>query len=307
MTTTAAAARLSFDDHDPVTSVLIDGEASAWTLAAMALAGGDEPDPALRRAADDVVAAAGLLGADDRLRPTVTDGTPAQIGSQAAATVLQAAAVVAGGAAPWAAQSDASLLAQGHASAQGAKAFAMLGLPQLGDLAHRLARPGARVLDVGTGVGALAVAYAERFPAARVVGIDVLPRALALAARTVAESTVAHRLEVRDADVATFVDEDGFDLAWVPAPFIPPVALTAGVARLRHAVRPGGWVVIGHGKVTGDPSLDALTRFKTVAALGGTVLDHISAAALLTDAGFAEVRAVPTPPGSPGITVGRVA
>ena len=45
---------------------------------------------------------------------------------------------------------------------------------------------GARTLDVGTGVAALAVAYAELFPRLTVVGIDVLPRVLALAGQTVA-------------------------------------------------------------------------------------------------------------------------
>lgn len=58
---------------------------------------------------------------------------------------------------------DEALLAQGRASAQGASTFAQFGLPRLSGLAEMLARPNARILDVGTGVAALAVAYAELF------------------------------------------------------------------------------------------------------------------------------------------------
>jgi methylase of polypeptide subunit release factors len=81
------------------------------------------------------------------------------------------------------------------------------GLPMLGGLAEALARPGARMLDVGTGVAAMAVAYAELFPELTVVGLDVLPRALALAAATVAASGVADRVVLREQDVTTLDDE----------------------------------------------------------------------------------------------------
>jgi hypothetical protein len=67
---------------------------------------------------------------------------------------------------------------------------------------------------------------------------------------------------------------------------------------------PGGWLVMGHGKFGGDPVENAVGRFKTV-AYGGTALDDEQAAALLSDAGFDDVRSLPTPPGAPALTVGR--
>src|SRR6187200_3130972 len=59
----------------------------------------------------------------------------------------------------------ASLGAEDHgglASAQGAAGFAQFGLPMLAGLQEEFTG-GARMLDVGTGVAAMAVAYAELF------------------------------------------------------------------------------------------------------------------------------------------------
>ncbi|HEV3210275.1 MAG TPA: class I SAM-dependent methyltransferase [Chthoniobacterales bacterium] len=60
------------------------------------------------------------------------------------------------------------------------------------DLAEALHRPGA-FLDVGTGVGWLAIEAARAWPALRVVGIDSWKPALALASKNLAQSGVAER------------------------------------------------------------------------------------------------------------------
>jgi methylase of polypeptide subunit release factors len=160
------------------------------------------------------------------------------------------------------------------------------------------------MLDVGTGVAALAIAYAEMFPALTVVGLDVLPRVLALAEQTVRTSTVADRVILRQQDVRGLEDVDTYALAWLPAPFLPETALRVGAVRVARALIPGGWLMVGHGKFADDPIDNALTRFKTY-AYGGTALDDPQAQALLREAGLVEVMTVPTPAGAPGITVGR--
>jgi methylase of polypeptide subunit release factors len=160
------------------------------------------------------------------------------------------------------------------------------------------------MLDVGTGVAALAVAYAEQFPELTVVGLDVLPRVLDLAARTVAESSVADRVVLRQLDVSMLDEADAYSLAWLPAPFIPEPALRAGVTQVTRALVPGGWLMLGHGRFTGDPLDDALSRFKTL-AFGGTALDDGQSEQLLRDAGLVEVMTPPLPPGFPGLTLGR--
>ena len=230
--------------------------------------------------------------------------TAKQIASQAAAPLHQAAALASGRVVSWTAQSDEALLAQGKASAIGARAFAERFLPAMGDLASRLAAPGARMLDAGTGVAALAIAFAQVFPQLHVLGIDVLDRPLELARQNIAASDVAARVTVRKQDVAGFADDTGFDLAYLPAPFVPRPALQAGLPRIAAALRPGGWVFVAHGKFGGTPAEDALTRLKTL-VYGGTPLDEAEASDQLRGAGLTSVRPVPTPEGAPGITIGQ--
>ena len=277
---------------------------AAWSLAALALAASDDSPPELSGAARELLAAAGLAGAPGDPLPGLGDSDPGQVASQAAASLHQTSALLSGRGTSWNDQGDEALLAQGNASAQGASAFARLLLPSMGDLPGRLAAPGARMLDVGTGVGALAVAFAEAFPQLHVLGIDILDRALALARHTIAASGADTRVTVRKQDVAEFSDDDGFDLAWLPAPFIPQPSLHAGLPRVVAALRPGGWLMVAHGKFEGTPVQNALTRLKTI-AYGGTPLGEEAASRLLRDAALTSVRQVLTPPGAPAVTIGQ--
>jgi hypothetical protein len=272
---------------------------SVWAVTALCLVLDGRASTGLQGAAADVLASFGLDGAG-----SLSDLDGPGVAAQAAAPVLQAAALLRGDGDLWATQSDAALLAQGRASAQGTAMFAQFGVPRLAGLASAISQPGAQMLDVGTGVAALAVAYAKQFPELTVVGIDVLPRVLVLAAATVASSTVPDRVVLRNQDIATLDDRDTYALAWVPAPFVPEAALDVGMARVVQALTPGGWVMLGHGRFTGDPVNDALTRFKTV-VFGGTPLDDEQAQRLVTDAGLESVSTLATPPGAPAITVGQ--
>jgi hypothetical protein len=279
--------------------IMDSGDRAAWSTAALVLALSDRGPTDQRQAAVTLLRALGL-DVEEGLVELDRRGAAAQ----AAAPLLQTAALLGGDGQLWAGQSDEALLAQGRASAQGAAFFLKFALPMLSGLAEALARPGARMLDVGTGVAALAVAYAELFPALTVVGFDVLPRVLALAGGTVAASSVADRVILREQDVSAMDEQQAYALAWLPAPFLPEAALRAGAPRVAEALVPGGWVMVGHGKFTNEPVQDALTRFKTV-AYGGTALDNDQAQSLLRDAGLSDVTTMPTPDGAPALTVGR--
>ena len=284
--------------RDQLNSLLHAGDQAIWTTAAVVLAIRGAATEEQRAAARAVLNASGVdevasLGAEDH----------GGLAAQAAAPIHQVAALLRDEGQTWAAQSDDALLAQGRASAQGAAGFAQFGLPMLAGLQEAFTG-GARMLDVGTGVAAMAVAYAELFPHLTVVGIDVMPRVLALAEQTVAASSVGDRIILRQQDVASLREPETYALAWLPAPFIPEPALGAGVLRVTESLLPGGWLMLGHGKYGGSAVDDAVSRFKTI-VYGGTALDDGQAEEMLRSAGMVAVMTVPTPEGAPAITVGR--
>jgi predicted O-methyltransferase YrrM len=277
---------------------VIDGRtdedaAAAAVLVAVGLAVGDDSVTVVRPAS-------GLLASWERFAPRhrhdATMSTMRQIAAAAGVTETS-------GAAGWAAADDATLLAQGRASATAGTLLATVVAPALTGLADRFLH-GGWFLDVGTGVGELAVAFAETRPAARVVGIDVMPRAVELARRTVSAHRLDERVEIRLQPVEELVVDEAIDMAWVPAPFIPRHALVAGLRRIAPVLRPGGWVVVGAGRFDGSPLAVAVTRWQTLRA-GGTPLTADDAHDLLTGAGFGSFLQLPTPPGAPALFAAR--
>jgi 2-polyprenyl-3-methyl-5-hydroxy-6-metoxy-1,4-benzoquinol methylase len=115
-------------------------------------------------------------------------------------------------------------------------------LPGLGE---RLAAPGARILDVGTGVGWLTIALAQTYSQAIVVGIDVFAPALDLARANVAQSGVGERVWLRLQDAADLDEESVYDVVWLPMPFLPKSRVPDVVQASVRALRPGGWVLAG--------------------------------------------------------------
>jgi SAM-dependent methyltransferase len=208
-------------------------------------------------------------------------------------------------AAGWAAQDDATLVAQGKSSALAGVMLARYAIPSLEGLSERFASAG-RFLDVGVGVAELAAAFCEALPNARAVGIDVLPRAVDLAQQTIAARGLQDRLEVRLQPVQELTDVAQFDLAWMPAPFLPPEVFTAGLRRVRDALRPGGWLIVAAGRFDGDALAVAVTRWKTLRS-GGTPLTPDEAKSSLDAAEFLQITELPTPPGAPTLYAARKA
>jgi SAM-dependent methyltransferase len=286
-------------------------EQGVWQLAALAVALRDDPprDPRNKRQAQQVLIELGLMS------ETSAGVTPAagltelmksgfsNLAAESAAHILQSAAVVSGAAA-WASLADDALLAQGRSGTQAAAAFKAFLLPALEGLNDLFDGESPQMLDVGVGVAAMAVGYCRAFPNLRVVGLDVLPRALELARRLVDESELADRIELRLQDVASLEDDRAYALAWLPSPFIPQPALDAGLLRIARALVPGGWLVMAHGKFHDDQLKNAVSRFQ-IGAFGGATVNDEGAKALLTGAGFEQILTIPTPDGAPALTVGR--
>ena len=78
----------------------------------------------------------------------------------------------------------------------------------------------ARVLDVGTGSGALAVALAHERPEWMITAIDLSPAALAIAAENAGKNGVAERLAFVEGDLVRLPDGP-FELIVANPPYIP--------------------------------------------------------------------------------------
>lgn len=135
------------------------------------------------------------------------------------------------------------------------------------ELAAALAAP--RIVDVGTGSGAIAVAVAHRLPHAAVTAIDLSPAALALAHENAQRNGVG-RIRFLEGDLLAPAAGEPFDIVVSNPPYVaesdraslavevrdhePAVALFAGVEGLTiyrrlipqafAALAPGGWLVL---------------------------------------------------------------
>ncbi len=141
----------------------------------------------------------------------------------------------------------------------------------------------ARIVDVGTGSGAIAVALAHAMPRSRVTAVDSSSAALEVARRNAQRHGVMERVTLLQSDLLAAVDSADFDAVVSNPPYIadgevlepqvsnfePRSALYAGptglevyerlIPQARRVLKPQGWLVleIGHGQ---QPALEALLR-----------------------------------------------
>jgi release factor glutamine methyltransferase len=143
-----------------------------------------------------------------------------------------------------------------------------------------------RIVDVGTGSGAIAVALAHALPRSRVTAVDFSPAALEVARRNAQRNGVADRVTLLLSDLLAAIDSTGFDAVVSNPPYIaeaevlepqvanyePHTALYAGpsglevyerlVPQARKVLKPEGWLLleIGYGQ---SSSLERLLRHWT--------------------------------------------
>ena len=112
-------------------------------------------------------------------------------------------------------------------------------LAALGAALDRLEAPPRRVPDIGTGTGKAAVAVAQRFPEAEVVGVDLAPEMIA-EARRLRPPALERRVAFEVADAARLpFDAGDFDFVVLlnMIPFFP---------ELGRVTAPGGTLVVSH-------------------------------------------------------------
>jgi release factor glutamine methyltransferase len=140
-----------------------------------------------------------------------------------------------------------------------------------------------RILDVGTGSGAIAVSLAHARPQSHVTAVDLSPAALEVARRNAQRHGVLDRVTFLQSNLLAAVDGPDFDLVVSNPPYIaegevletqvsnyePQSALYAGptglevyerlIPEARKVLKPGGWLLleIGFGQ---QPAVEALLR-----------------------------------------------
>lgn len=298
---------------DPV--AVLEGQ--VWALAAVVATlreigtGSLEEALAADPARTAVLEAAGVVRRDGekvtadpvlQLGPASSNMASARLSSMRQAVAAAGGETVTG----WDAQSDDVLIDQGRASAGTGHALATRLVPALPGLADRLATAGSRILDIGTGTAALALALAQDLPHVHVTGIDSLERAIRLARRELgtAGPGAADRVEVRHQDAVDLRERDLYDLIWLPAPFLSDDVLNACLPHVAAALTDGGWLVAGTNPAPHEPLLAAVAEW-TAARNGGSALTSHRMSQALGDLGFRDLREIPTVPGGPVLVAGR--
>jgi SAM-dependent methyltransferase len=135
------------------------------------------------------------------------------------------------------------------------------------DMGLALRKPGV-LLDIGTGVGWLAIEAARTWPALRVVGIDSWEPALSLARSNLSRSDVEERVEFRFQKLEQLADDAVFTLAWLPGPFIAAETMGVALKRIYQALAPGGWLIFGLYPPVPTALGNALTNLRVVRSGG---------------------------------------
>jgi ubiquinone/menaquinone biosynthesis C-methylase UbiE len=110
-----------------------------------------------------------------------------------------------------------------------------------------LIEPGQRLLDIGCGTGTLAVLMAQR--GAQVVGVDIAPPMLAIAARRVREAGLEKRVELRElgaVELDTAFPDGSFDCIASNLVFseLSPDEMDYTLRQCHRLLVPGGQLVI---------------------------------------------------------------
>lgn len=149
-----------------------------------------------------------------------------------------------------------------------------------------------RILDLGTGSGAIAVALAVELPEASVIAVDLSPAAAAIAERNADTAGVATRVRVVVSDWTAALPADArFDLVVANPPYIP----SPDLATLPPEVRREPVLALDGGADGLDAYRRIVVEAVRVVEPGGALFCEVGAgqapavAALLAAAGFEDV------------------
>ncbi len=143
----------------------------------------------------------------------------------------------------------------------------------IANVAHRrpemeIALANGDFLDIGTGVGWLAIEAAKLWPELRIVGLDIWEPSLKLAEANIAEEGLQHRITLRRQCVSDIDDRAAFDVIWLPGPFLPKEVVVSALPRLHCALRPAGFIIIAGISNASDALSQSLTDLQIIRSGG---------------------------------------
>lgn len=147
---------------------------------------------------------------------------------------------------------------------------------------------GGTFLDVGTGVGGIALRAAEACPRLRVDAIDIWEPALRIARARIAASRHAERIRLLTLDVTAVEPAPRYTLAWLPTMFLARAAVDTAVARIAAASQRGAWIVAALYTTPDDPFLATMSTLRTLRG-GGEIVDCSELEARLRAHGYVDV------------------
>ena len=149
---------------------------------------------------------------------------------------------------------------------------------------------GARVLDVGCGLGGIDVLLVERFGAAHVTGIDVEAPLVAGATRRVQAAGLADRVSIRLVSPGPFPFEDGaFDVVFSKDAMIHIPDKAAMYRDVYRVLAHGGWMALSDWFGNGLEPTPAMREWLSVGGLTFRLESIEVSAALVGECGFVDV------------------
>jgi SAM-dependent methyltransferase len=160
-------------------------------------------------------------------------------------------------------------------------------------LAELLRQPGA-FLDIGTGVGWIAIEAARVWPNLRVTGIDIWEPSLALARSNIAGSGMTERVSVRNETLENLREVARYNLVWLPSLFMPEEVIRRSLTPVFRALAPSGTLIFALLQAPSEPLRQALTSLGVV-RMGGHPWRREEVESLLNATGFTDVEAFSFP------------
>ena len=150
---------------------------------------------------------------------------------------------------------------------------------------------GARVLDVGCGLGVIDVLLVKRFGAAHVTGIDVEAPLVERATARVEAAGLADCVSIRLVAPGPFPFEDGaFDVVFSKDAMIHIADKRALYADIHRVLAPGGWLVLSDWFGNGLEPTPAMREWLDVGGLTFRLVSIEASAALVEACGFTDVQ-----------------